>query len=87
MRENHKLDGLENSIKQSIQIYRFKSNLDYTEGVPIGKEGRQEYVERMVQQDGSAKTREEVRKKYKDMLNDIDDFESVEDNREYDYLE
>lgn len=87
LRENHKLDGLENSIKQSIQIYRFKSNLDYTEGVPIGKEGRQEYVERMVQQDGSAKTREEVRKKYKDMLNDIDDFENVEDNREYDYLE
>lgn len=87
LRENRKLDGLENSIKQSIQIYRFKSNLDYTEGVPIGKEGRQEYVERMAQQDGSVKTREEVRKKYKDMLNDIDDFENVEDNSEYDYFE
>lgn len=87
LKENHKSDGLEKSIKQSVQVYRFKTNLDYTEGVPIGKEARQEYVDRMLQQDGSAKTADIIRKKYKDLLDDIDDFESVEDNREYDYFE
>ena len=87
LRENHKLDGLEKSIKQSIQVYRFKSNLDNAEGIPIGKEERQEYVDRMTEQDGSVKTKEMIRKKYRDMLDNIDDFESVEDNREYDYFE
>lgn len=87
LRENHQLDTKERALKQSVQVFKFRRKLDNTYGRPIGEEARNEFIDQMIENDGSTKTKESIKIHYTNMLNAINDFERVEDNEQYNYYE
>ena len=80
---NHKLDSEEKCYKQAAKVFKFRNKND---DIPYGEKERKEYIAKKVEEDGSSKSRNSVEKKYTDLLNQVDELESVEDNQEYNLL-
>ena len=86
LRYQHNSYTEEEADKMAVQVFKFRNNMNDTYGMPESQQAKKNFIDEMVQQNRTTKTAKEIRTYYNGMLKNAQDFETVEDNEEYDYL-
>ena len=86
LRKQHNTYTEESADNMAVQVFKFRNKMNDTYGIPETKQGRKAIIDEMVQQNRSTKTAKEITTYYNGMFKNAQDFETVEDNEEYDYL-
>ena len=86
LRKQHNTYTEESADNMAVQVFKFRNKMNDTYGIPETKQGRKAIIDEMVQQNRSTKTAKEITTYYNGMFKNAQDFETVEDNEQYDYF-